>query len=49
LALQGAIKVLYSRSALNRVAALLSASTLENTYAWLPFAIIQDYWRSVNP
>jgi hypothetical protein len=49
LALQGAIKVLYSRSALNRVVDLLLASTLENTYASLPFAITQDYWRSVNP
>ena len=49
LSLQGAIKVLYSRSALNRVVNLLPAPTLENTYASLPFTIMQDYWRSVSP
>jgi Tfp pilus assembly protein PilX len=49
LALEGAIKVLYSRPALNRVVDLLPAPTLENIYAALPFRITQDYWRSVNP
>jgi hypothetical protein len=49
LALEGAIKVLYSRPALNRVVDLLPAPTLENIYAALPFKITQDYWRSVNP
>ncbi len=49
LALQGAVKVFYSRSALNRVVDLLPVPTLENTYAALPFKITQDYWRSVNP
>ena len=49
LALQGAIKVFYSRSALDRVISLVPSSTLENIYASLPSTITQDYWRSVNP
>jgi Tfp pilus assembly protein PilX len=47
--IQGAIKVLYSRSALSRVAELLPPATLENAYSSLPAMITQDYWRSVNP
>ena len=49
LALQGAIKVFYSRSALDRVVSLLPSQTLENVYASFPATITQDYWRSVNP
>lgn len=49
LALQGAIKVFYSRSALDRVVSLFPSQTLENVYAFLPATITQDYWRSVNP
>ncbi|MGB7947774.1 MAG: hypothetical protein WCH75_08845 [Candidatus Binatia bacterium] len=49
LTLQGAIKVLYSRSALNRAADLLPPSTVETLYASLPATITQDYWRSLNP
>jgi hypothetical protein len=49
LALQGAIKVFYSRSALDRVISLVPSATLENVYASLPSTITQDYWRSVNP
>lgn len=49
LALQGAIKIFYSRSALDRVVSLLPSQTLENVYASLPATITQDYWRSVNP
>ena len=49
LALQGAIKVFYSRSALDRVISLVPSATLENIYASLPSTITQDYWRSVNP
>jgi hypothetical protein len=47
--IQGTIKVLYSRSALGRVAELLPRATLENAYPSLPSMITQDYWRSVNP
>jgi hypothetical protein len=49
LALQGAIKVFYSRSTLERVINLVPSATLENVYASLPSTITQDYWRSVNP
>jgi Tfp pilus assembly protein PilX len=49
LTLQGAIRLFYSRSAFSRVAGLLPSSTLAETYISLPFAVTQDYWRSVNP
>ena len=48
LSLQGAIKVLYSRSALERVVSLLPSSTFQYIYPSLPFTIKQDYWRSLN-
>jgi hypothetical protein len=49
LQLQGAIKVLYSRSALVQAAAMLPSPLPESVYPSLPSIIIQDYWRSVNP
>ena len=49
LQLQGAIKVLYSRSALVQAAGLLPSPLLESAYPSLPSIITQDYWRSVNP
>ena len=49
LTLEGAIRLLYSRSAFSRVVGLLPSSTLAETYDSLPFAVTQDYWRSVNP
>jgi hypothetical protein len=49
LALEGAIRVFYSRSALERAANLLPSATLANVYASLPSTITQDFWRSVNP
>jgi hypothetical protein len=49
LALEGAIRVFYSRSALERVANLVPSATLANVYAALPSTITQDFWRSVNP
>ena len=49
LAIQGAIKVSYSRSALDRIASLMPLETLESAYASLPSTIKQDYWRSLNP
>ena len=49
LQLQGAIKVLYSRSALVQAAGLLPSPMLESAYPSLPSIITQDYWRSVNP
>jgi len=49
LAIQGAIKVFYSRSALDRITGLMPSQTMESIYASLPATIKQDYWRSVNP
>jgi hypothetical protein len=49
LELQGAIKVLYSRSALIQAAGMLSSPMLESAYLSLPSTITQDYWRSLNP
>jgi hypothetical protein len=49
LQLQGAIKVLYSRSALVQAARMLPSPMPESAYPSLPSIIIQDYWRSVNP
>jgi hypothetical protein len=46
--IEGAIKVLYSRSALDQAAKLVPAAMLENVYSSLPSTITQDYWRSVN-
>ena len=48
LSLQGAIKVFYSRSALDRVVSLLPSLTLQPIYASFPFTIKQNYWRSLN-
>jgi len=49
LAIQGAIKMFYSRSALDRIASLMPLQTLEGVYASLPSIVRQDYWRSLNP
>ena len=49
LEIHGTVKVLYSRSALTRVAELLPPPALPNTYPSLPSMITQDYWRSINP
>ena len=49
LQLQGAIKVLYSRSALVQTAGMQPLPMLESAYPSLPSTVTQDYWRSVNP
>lgn len=49
LEIHGTVKVLYSRSALARVAELLPPPTLSSAYPSLPSVITQDYWRSLNP
>jgi hypothetical protein len=46
--LQGSVKVLYSRVALARSATLISTSTLDGLYGFLPATITQDYWRAVT-
>ena len=47
--IQGSVRVLFSRPALNRVASLIPSSTLNATYSSLPSMISQEYWRTVTP
>lgn len=49
LALQGSFRALFSRSALNRAAALIPSPQLNALYASLPASLKQEYWRSVTP
>jgi hypothetical protein len=49
LALEGAIRVFYSQSALATAANLIPSATLANIYGSLPSVITQNFWRSVNP
>ncbi len=46
---QGNLRVVFSRQALEQVAQLISAAILGNTYTYLPPLIKQDYWRTVTP
>ncbi len=46
---EGNLRVLFSRTALNRAAPLVPAASLSSAYASLPCVISQDYWRSVTP
>lgn len=46
---QGAIRILFSRPALNNLAGLIPDGSLARSYAFLPFAIRQDYWRTETP
>ncbi len=47
--LGGAIRITFSRSALNNVVGLVPSASLARSYAFLPFTLRQDYWRTVNP
>jgi hypothetical protein len=47
--LEGNIRIVYSRQALEHTGQLIPASILNNTYNYLPILIKQDYWRSVTP
>jgi len=47
--IQGAVRILYSRPALSAASNLIGSSLLATGYAWLPFYVKQDYWRSLNP
>jgi hypothetical protein len=47
--IQGSVRVLFSRPALNRVASFIPSSTLNATYSSLPSMISQEYWRTVTP
>ena len=46
---QGNVRVLYSRLALDLAATLIPNATLQSSYVNLPFALKQDYWRSIAP
>jgi hypothetical protein len=48
-AVQGNIRLLYSRLALGLAATLIPNATMQSSYAALPFMIKQDYWRSIAP
>ena len=47
--LQGSVKMLYSRKALQKVAPMLTGVDLSTSYPTLPVKITQDYWRSMTP
>ncbi len=47
--LRGVIRIIFSRSALTNVAGLVPSASLAQSYAFLPFIVRQDYWRTVNP
>jgi len=46
---QGNLRLLFSRQALNRAALLVPSASLNSLYPMLPAYVSQDYWRSVNP
>ena len=46
---RGNLRLLFSRSALNGITALVPAATLNDAYAYLPSNVTQDYWRMVTP
>jgi hypothetical protein len=47
--IRGNVRLLFSRAALNGIAALVPAATLNDAYAYLPSNVTQDYWRMVTP
>jgi len=47
--MQGNLRLLFSRLALSRAAALVPSAALNSLYPALPAYVSQDYWRSVNP
>jgi Tfp pilus assembly protein PilX len=46
---QGAIKILFSRSALQNAARVVPVSAFSGAYASLPSEIVQSYWRLLTP
>ena len=47
--IRGNVRLLFSRAALNGIAALIPTSTLNYAYRYLPSTLAQDYWRMVTP
>ena len=46
---QGNLRLLFSRQALNRAALLVPKASLNSLYPVLPAYVSQDYWRTINP
>src|SRR5581483_1754461 len=46
---QGNLRLLFSRQALNTAAALVPSTALGALYPSLPAYVSQEYWRSINP
>lgn len=46
---QGNLRLLFSRQALNRAALLVPNASLNSLYPKLPAYVSQDYWRTINP
>jgi hypothetical protein len=47
--IQGALRMLFSRQALDRASAMIPPATANIAYESLPSVILQDYWRTVTP
>jgi hypothetical protein len=47
--IQGTVTMLFSRAALSNAAVSLGAQSLAGIYTSLPYEIVQNYWRVVNP
>jgi hypothetical protein len=47
--IRGPIKILFSRSALQTAASVVSASGLSSAYTSLPSEVVQSYWRPITP
>jgi hypothetical protein len=45
----GAIKILFSRSALQNAAIVVPVSALIGAYTSLPSEVVQNYWRLLTP
>jgi hypothetical protein len=46
---QGAIKILFSRSALQNAATVVPVSVLNDSYPSLPSEVVQNYWKLLTP
>jgi hypothetical protein len=49
LEIHGAIKILFSRSALHTAEVVVPANALTTAHASLPAEVVQSYWRSITP
>ena len=49
LEVHGAIKILFSRSALHTAGIVVPANALTTAHPSLPSEVVQSYWRSITP